>query len=66
MIGDQEVYHLSNDSGIKDWYIIPEVWKAQKIIYEAQTKHGSHLKVDPTYKEILKAGYRCDNMLSNI
>ena len=27
-IGDQEVYHLSNDSGIKDWYIIPEVWKA--------------------------------------
>ena len=65
-IGDQEVYHLSNDSGIIDWYIIPEVWKAQEIIYEAHTKHGSHLKVDPTYKEILKTGYRWDTMLSNI
>ena len=64
--GDQEVYHQNNDSGIKDWYIILEVWKAQEIIYEAHTKHGSHLKVEPTCKEILKAGYRWDNTLNNI
>ena len=64
--GDQEVYHQNNVSGIEDWHIIPEVWKAQEIIYEAHTKHGSHFKVDPTYKEILKTGYRWDNMLNNI
>ena len=55
---DQEVYHQNNDSGIEDWYIIPEVWKAQEIIYEAHTKHGSHLKVETTCKEVLKTSYR--------
>ena len=54
MKGDQEVSHQNNESGIEDWYIIPEVWKAQEImiIFEAHTKHGSHLKVEPTYKNI--------------
>ena len=66
MKGDQEIYHRNNDSGIEDWYIIYEVWKAQEVIYEAHTKHSSHLKVEPTCKEILKVGYRWDNMLSNI
>ena len=50
MKGDQEVYHQNNDSGIEDWYIIPEVWKAQEIINEAHTKQGSHLKVDQNTK----------------
>ena len=36
---------------LEDWYIIPEVWIAYEIIYEAYTKHGSHLKIDPTYRE---------------
>ena len=58
MKGDQEIYHRNNDSGIEDWYIIHEVWKAQEVIYEAHKKHSSHLKVDPTCKEILKAGYK--------
>ena len=66
MKGDQEVHHQNNDSGIEDLYIIPEVLKEQEIIYEAHTKHDSHLKVESTYKEILKAGYRWDNMLSNM
>ena len=66
MKGDQEVYHQNNDSRIEDWYIISEVWKAQEIIYEAQKKHVLHLKVKSIYKEILKADYRWDNMLSNI
>ena len=51
---------------IEDWYIIPEVWRAYEIIYEAHTKHGSHLKIDPTYREVLNAGYRWDNMLKDI
>ena len=51
---------------IEDWYIIPEVWRAYEIIYKAHTKHGSHLKIDPTYREVLNAGYRWDNMLKDI
>ena len=35
--GDQEVYHQNNNSGIEDWYFIPEVWKAQEIVYKANT-----------------------------
>ena len=51
---------------IEEWLIIPEVWKAQEVIYNAHTKHGSHLKVNPTLNEILKAGYRWDNMIVDI
>ena len=51
---------------IEEWLIIPEVWQAQEVIYNAHTKHGSHLKVDPTFNEILKAGYRWDNMIVDI
>ena len=51
---------------LEDWYIIPEVSEAKELIYNAHTSHGSHLKVDPTYKEVLKSWYRWDNMLYNI
>ena len=51
---------------IEDWYILPEVWQAKEIIYDAHIKQGSHLKVEPTYNEILRAGYRWDNMLIDI
>ena len=51
---------------LEDWYIIPEVSEAKELIYNAHTSHGSHLKVDPTYKEVLKSWYRWDNMLNNI
>ena len=50
---------------IEDWYVISEVWRAYEIIYEAHTKHGSHLKIDPTYR-VLNAGCRRDNMLKDI
>ena len=53
-------------NSIEDWYILPEVWQAKEIIYDAHIKHGSHLKVEPTYNEILRAGYRWDNMLIDI
>ena len=42
------------------------MWQAQEVIYNAHTKHGSHLKVNPTFNEILKAGYRWDNMIVDI
>ena len=51
---------------LEDWYIIPEVWEAKELIYNAHTSHRSHLKVDPTYKEVLKAGYRWNNILNEI
>ena len=53
-------------NSIEDWYILPEVWQAKEIIYDAHVKYGSHLKVKPTYNEILRAGYRWDNMLIDI
>ena len=40
--------------------------QAKEIIYDAHIKHGSYLKVEPTYNEILRAGYRWDNMLIDI
>ena len=43
---------------IEGWYILPEVWQAKEIIYDAHIKHDSHLKVESTYNEILRAGYR--------
>ena len=39
-------------NSIEDWYILPEVWQAKEIIYDAHIKHGSHLKVELTYNEI--------------
>ena len=30
-------------------YYFSEVWQAQEVIYNAHTKHGSHLKVNPTF-----------------
>ena len=63
---DQEVYLQIEKNSIDDWYILPEVWQAKEIIYDAHIKHGSHLKVEPTYNEILRAGYRWDNMLIDI
>ena len=63
---DQEVYLQIGKNSIEDWYILPEVWQAKEIIYGTHIKHGSHLKVEPTYNEILRAGYRWYNMLIDI
>ena len=53
-------------NSIEDCYILPEVWQAKEIIYDAHIKHGSHLKVEQTYNDIFRAGYRWDNMLIDI
>ena len=53
-------------NSIEDWYILSEVWQAKEIICDAHIKHGSHFKVESTYNEILRAGYRWDNMLIDI
>ena len=63
---DQEVYLQIEKNSIEHWYILSEVWQAKEIIYYAHINHGSHLKVEPTYNEILRAGYRWDNMLIDI
>ena len=60
------MYLQIEKNSIEDWYILPEVWQAKEIIYDAHIKHGPHLKVEPTYNEILRAGYRWDNMLIDI
>ena len=53
-------------SVIEDWYIIPKVWEAQEVIYNAHTKHGSHLKIDDTYNEVLKSGFKWEDIQGDI
>ena len=49
-------------NSIEGWYILPEVWQAIKIKYDAHIKHGFHLKFDLTNNDILRAEYKWDNM----
>ena len=41
----------------KEWYIIPRELEAKEIIRQNHIKHGSHLKLNSTVKEIKKSGY---------
>ena len=45
----QKVFHQKEEY-FEYWYIIPEVWKAQELIYEAHIKYESFLQIDPKYK----------------
>ena len=46
----------------EEWYIIPRELEAEEIIYQNHIKHGSHLKVNPTLKEIKKYVYDRNNI----
>ena len=46
----------NRNNSIEDWYILPEIWQAKVIIYDAHINHGSHLKVESIYNDILRAG----------
>ena len=48
----------NRENNIEDWHILLVVRQAKEIIYEAHLKHGSKIKVEPTYNKILKRGYR--------
>ena len=50
----------------KGLYVISKVWEAQEVIYDAHTKHGSHLKLDSTYTEVLKSGFKWENIQVDI
>ena len=50
----------------EEWYIIPIELEAEEIIYQNHTKHGFHLKVNPTLKEIKKSGYYWNNIEKDI
>ena len=60
-IDDKEVYSLIKNN-IEDRYILQEVWQAKDIIYDANIKHDFHLKTESTYNEVLRVGYKRDNM----
>ena len=38
----------------EEWFIIPRELEAEEIIHQNHIKHGIHLKVNPTLKEIKK------------
>ena len=50
----------------KEWYIIPRELEAEEIIHQNHIKNGSHLKVNPTLKEIKKPGYDWNNIEKDI
>ena len=49
-----KIVSSNRTNSIEDWYILPEVWQTKEIIYDSHIKHGSHIKVEPTYNEILQ------------
>ena len=51
---------------IEDLHVILKVWEAQEVIYNACAKHESHLKIDSTYKEDLKSGFKWENIQLDI
>ena len=50
----------------EEWYIIPRELEAEEIIYQNHIKHGLHLKVNPTLKEIKKPAYGWNNVEKDI
>ena len=50
----------------KEWQIILRELEAEEIIYQNHIKHGSHLKVNQTLKEIKKSGYNWNNIEKDI
>ena len=50
----------------EEWYIIIQELEAEKIIYQNHIKHGPHLKVNPTLKEIKKSAYDWNNIEKDI
>ena len=50
----------------EEWYIIPRELEAEEIIYQNHIKHGSHLKVTPTLKEIKKSAYDWNHIEKDI
>ena len=50
----------------EEWYIIPSELEAEEIIYQNHIKHGSHLNVNPTLKEIKKSAYDWNNIEKDI
>ena len=50
----------------EEWYIIPRELEAEEIIYQNHIKHGPHLKLNPTLKEIKKFAYDWSNTEKDI
>ena len=49
-----------------EWCIIPRELEAEEIIYQNHIKHGPHLKLNPTLKEIKKFAYDWSNIEKDI
>ena len=50
----------------EEWYIISRELEAEEIIHKNHIKHGSHLKLSPTLKEIKKFAYDWSNIEKDI
>ena len=50
----------------EEWYIIPRELDAEEIIHKNHIKHGPHLKLSPTLKEIKKFAYDWSNIEKDI
>ena len=50
----------------EEWYIIPRELEAEEIINRNHIKHGPHLKLNPTLKDIKKCAYDWNNIKKDI
>ena len=57
---------IINSNPINEWLIIPYEWQVPIIIYDCHTKSRSHLRIQPTYNEIINAGYKWENMQNDV
>ena len=48
------------------WYIIPRELEVEEIICQNHIKHGFHLKVNQTLKEIKRSAYDWNNIKKDI
>ena len=56
---------LRRVSIIEDWYVFPKVGKRKKL-FTMHTQYGSYLKINSTYKDILKSGFKWENIQVDI
>ena len=50
----------------EEWYIIQRELEEEEIIHQNHIKHGPHLKVNPTLKDIKKFAYNWNNIEKDI
>ena len=60
-----KVYHQEESQSFKNGVSSPGYGKRKKL-FTVYTKHGSYMKINLTYKEVLKLGFKWENIRVDI